>query len=63
MTDESRKPILDRIAALAVGPFLLGRRALSLEWAHAEGRPPEPPPEPPARIAVTPPEHAIKRRG
>lgn len=63
MADLNRKPILDRMAALVAGPFLLGRRALSLDWTHAEGSPPEPPPDAPARIAVTPPEHAIKRRG
>ncbi len=63
MADLNRKPILDRMTALAVGPFLLGRRALSLDWVHAEEKPPEPPAETPARITITPPEHAIKRRG
>ena len=63
MTELNRKPLLDRMAALVAGPFLLGRRALSLAWLDAQGSPPEPPPEASARITVTPPDHAIKRRG
>jgi len=63
MADANRKPILDRMTALVAGPFLLGRRALSLDWAQAEGSPPEPPVEVPARIAIKSPDHAIKRRG
>jgi hypothetical protein len=63
MANVIRKPIFDRMAALVVGPFLLGRQALNLDWARAQSNPPEPPAESPARIAVTPPEHAIKRRG
>ena len=67
MADANRKPILDRLTALMAGPFLLGRQALSLEWVHAETRPPQspigPPPEVPARIAIKSPDHAIKRRG
>ena len=63
MTNLNRKPILDRATALLAGPFLLGRRALNLDWAQAQGSPPEPPAEPPARLTVTPPEHAIQRRG
>ena len=63
MADVNRKPLVDRAAALLAGPFLLGQRALSLDWTHAEGSPPEPPAEAPARITVKPPEHAIKRRG
>jgi hypothetical protein len=63
MADASRKPMLDRLSALVAGPFLLGRKALSLDWAQAEGSPPGPPPEAPARITVKSPEHAIKRRG
>ena len=63
MADLNRKPILDRIAALVAGPFLLGRRALDLEWTDAQGSPPGPTAEAPARMTVTPPEHAIKRRG
>jgi hypothetical protein len=59
MADLTRKPMLDRVAALVAGPFLLGRRALSLDWAETQGSPPEAS----ARINVTPPEHAIKRRG
>ena len=63
MADLNRKPILDRMAALVAGPFLLGRRALNLEWANAKASPPEPRTEATARIAITSPEHAIKRRG
>ena len=63
MADLNRKSILDRVTALLAGPFLLGRRALSLEWVQAEGGPPKPPTAAPVSIAVTPPEHAIKRRG
>lgn len=63
MANENRKPIIDRMAALVAGPFLLGRRALSLAWTRAEDSPPELPAETLARIAITPPEHAIKRRG
>jgi len=63
MADLNRKPILDRIAALVAGPFLLGQRALNLEWVDAKASPPEPPTEAATRIAITSPEHAIKRRG
>ena len=63
MTVLNRKPMIDRMTALLAGPFLLGQRALSLDWAKAEGSPPEPTAEAPARMTVTPPEHAIKRRG
>lgn len=67
MADATRKPMLDRMTALVAGPFLLGKRALSLEWVQAEGPPPQspvgPPAEAPARIAIKSPEHAIKRRG
>ena len=63
MADVNRKPILDRMTALMAGPFLLGRRALDFEWAHAQDSPPEVQPAAPARITVTSPEHAIKRRG
>ena len=63
MADASN-PLLDRATALLAGPLLLGRQALGFLFS------PEPP-EPPAsaalptasRITVTPPEHAIKRRG
>ncbi len=55
------KPLLARATALLAGPFLLGQRALSLVLsADKEGPPSEPAP---ARISITPPEHAIKRRG
>ncbi|HEY3269578.1 MAG TPA: hypothetical protein VGJ89_00035 [Geothrix sp.] len=64
MADGTRKPILDRMAALVAGPFLLGREALSLAFRPDQDGPPETPPEPtPLRLTVTPPEHAIKRRG
>jgi len=63
MAERDRRPITDRLAALVAGPFLLGRWALDFQWGEAPGSPPEPPPEPPARFSLTPPEHAIKRRG
>ena len=63
MADLNRKPILDRIAALVAGPFLLGRRALTLVWVDAKASPPESRTEATPRIAITSPEHAIKRRG
>jgi hypothetical protein len=63
MTDLIRKPLLDRLAALVVAPFLLGRRALSLEWVDAKASPPGPQTEATTGIAITSPEHAIKRRG
>lgn len=62
MADTPRKPLLDRAAALVAGPFLLGREALSLVFRPDREAPPETPPAP-LRITVTPPEHAIKRRG
>ena len=63
MAELNRKPILDRMAALVMGPFLLGRRALNLEWIDAKASPPEPRTDATTSIAITPPEHAIKRRG
>jgi hypothetical protein len=63
MAELNRKPMIDRLTALVAGPFLLGQRALSLGWADAQDSPPGPPPPASARITVTPPEHAIKRRG
>jgi hypothetical protein len=63
MTELNRKPMIDRLKALVAGPFLLGQRALNLDWADAQASPPEPPPAALTRITVTPPEHAIKRRG
>ena len=59
MADANRKPLIDRATALVAGPLLLGRRALSLAFLEEEG----PPPEAPPRLSITPPEHAIKRRG
>ena len=63
MADMNRKPILDRITALVAGPFLLGRRALNHDWVDTKSSPPEPQTEATHRIAITSPEHAIKRRG
>jgi hypothetical protein len=63
MADLNRKPLLDRATALLAGPFLLGRRVLDLTLQSRQDAPPETPPEPGTRPAVTPPEHAIKRRG
>ncbi|HEX4845440.1 MAG TPA: hypothetical protein VFV26_04420 [Geothrix sp.] len=59
MADVNRKPILDRATALLAGPFLLGQRALGLAFLKEEG----PPPDAAPRISITPPDHAIKRRG
>jgi hypothetical protein len=63
MTELNRNLMIDRVTALLAGPFLLGRRALSLDWADAQGSPPGPTAEAPEPMTVTPPEHAIKRRG
>ena len=63
MADVNRKPMMDRAAALLAGPFLLGQRALSLVFQPDKAAPPETLKEVPLRISVTPPEHAIKRRG
>jgi hypothetical protein len=63
MADLNRKPMLDRMTALVAGPFLLGRRALNLMWVDPKASPPEPQTEAAMRIAITSPEHAIKRRG
>ncbi|WP_243303446.1 hypothetical protein [Geothrix oryzisoli] len=62
MADETRKPILDRMAALVAGPLLLGREAMNLVFRPDPEASPGAPPAP-LRITVTPPEHAIKRRG
>lgn len=63
MADSIRKPILDRAAALLAGPFLLGRQALAvLSRADTDERP-APSQAAPLRCSITPPEHAIKRRG
>ncbi len=63
MADANRQPLLDRAAALVAGPFLLGQRALSLAFLPDKPSPPEPSPDATPRIPITPPEHAIKRRG
>jgi len=64
MTNLNRKPILDRATALLAGPFLLGQRALGLVFSSGKDSPPEAPvPKAASRMTVTPPEHAIKRRG
>jgi hypothetical protein len=60
---EVRKPLLDRTTALLAGPFLLGQRALSLLLPDKDAPPGAPPESAALRITVTPPEHAIKRRG
>ncbi len=61
---DAHQPLLDRATALLAGPFLLGQRALNVLLLPEKDAPPETPPEETAlRITVTPPEHAIKRRG
>jgi hypothetical protein len=57
-------PLLARATALLVGPYLMGKRALSLAFTPDQDAPLEAPPqEAPLRLSITPPEHAIKRRG
>ena len=63
MADQTRKPLFARATALLAGPLLLGRQALGLEWAMTRPGSPEPPQAPASRQTITPPEHAIKRRG
>ena len=64
MADSNRKPITDRLAALLAGPLLLGQRALESLSLPERDQPAETPPKAAAlRITITPPEHAIKRRG
>lgn len=63
MADVNRKPLLDRATALLAGPFLLGRQALSLAFLPGPASSPETPPDAAGSIPITPPEHAIKRRG
>ncbi|MBI1751790.1 MAG: hypothetical protein HY014_12275 [Acidobacteria bacterium] len=63
MADLIRTPIVGRATALLAGPFLLGQKALSLVFPQAKDASADPPPEPALRISITPPEHAIKRRG
>ena len=59
-----RHPLLARAAALLAGPFLLGQRALALPFIAGKGPSPESSPRDAAlRISITPPEHAINRRG
>ncbi len=61
---ETSNLLLDRATALLAGPLLLGRQALGVLFSPGHPEPPETPPLPAAsRITVTPPEHAIKRRG
>jgi hypothetical protein len=60
----THKPLLTRITALLAGPYLLGQRALTLPFPLKEDAPKESSPKNSAsRLTVTPPEHAIKRRG
>ncbi|NWJ41679.1 MAG: hypothetical protein HXX12_12005 [Geothrix sp.] len=63
MADSPRKPIVDRATALLAGPFLLGQRALSLVFASGQETSAEAPAPAISRLTITPPEHAIKRRG
>lgn len=63
MADTNRKPLLDRATALLAGPFLLGQRALGITFRREEDSPPGAPPATAPRLSITPPEHAIKRRG
>jgi len=64
MADLTRKPFVDRAATLLAGPFLLGQKALGLVFQPDQASPADPPLETAAlRISITPPEHAIKRRG
>jgi hypothetical protein len=63
MADVTRKPIVDRAAALLAGPFLLGQKALSLVFQPDQDPTADSPPDSALRITITPPEHAIKRRG
>jgi hypothetical protein len=63
MTAPTRKPFLDRLTALAVAPYLLGRQAISLMRLPAKDSPPEPLSQSSPRLVIAPPEHAIKRRG
>ncbi len=64
MADTNRTQMANRATALLAGPFLLGRRALSALFPPEDEAPPEQPRKDLGRgITVTPPEHAIKRRG
>ncbi len=63
MADTPRKPIMDRATALLAGPFLLGQRALDFVFAPGQDTPAEAPAPAVSRLTITPPEHAIKRRG
>lgn len=64
MGTSNRREILGRLAALVAGPLLLGRQALAVATKAGKETPPEAPPEgAPARIALTPPTHSVKRRG
>ena len=64
MADHTRKPFVDRAATLLAGPYLLGQKALGLVFQPGQAPSADPPPEAAAlRISITPPEHAIKRRG
>ena len=64
MGTSNRREILGRLAALVAGPLLLGRQALDVAFKAGKETPPEAPPaEAPARIALTPPTHSVKRRG
>jgi hypothetical protein len=60
MTDAPRKPLVDRLLTLAAGPWLMGQQALRFTFLPDKAAPPGPPA---SRPTITPPEHAIKRRG
>jgi hypothetical protein len=58
----NRREILGRVAALFLGPVLLGRQALDRTLRDLRATAPEKPPAPPLP-AVLPPSRSIKRRG
>lgn len=62
MAEETRTPITNRALALLAGPFLMGQRALSQVF-HQEATSEAEPKAAASRLTITPPEHAIKRRG
>jgi len=64
MTDTLRPSLRHKAIALLAGPYLLGQKAMDLILLPDKDAPPESTAAPtPLRITVTPPEHAIKRRG
>ena len=64
MMDELRTPFFQRATALLAGPWLLGQQALASVLSADRHGPPSESSEPgPLPLTLTPPEHAIKRRG